>query len=140
MHATDSDEPPPTGALRELDADPSSRKRFLKAVGGTGAAGAFALFLAACGSKKVEDTPGGSNPNTGAGVGTDQYGKGDLGIARYLVTLEYLEVDFYSKALNSGKLGPKQAALLKGFAAQEAKHVTALEGAIRKLGGQPPSK
>ena len=37
------------GALRELADDPSSRKRFFKMVGGAGAAGAFAVFLAACG-------------------------------------------------------------------------------------------
>ena len=44
------DEPQITSAMEQLATDPSDRKRFLKAVGGTAAAGAFALFLAACGS------------------------------------------------------------------------------------------
>jgi rubrerythrin len=140
MDATETDEPRPPSALEQLDADPSSRKRFLKAVGGTGAAGAFAVFLAACGAKKVETTPGGSNANTGAGVGTDQYGKGDLGIARYAVTLEYLEVSFYQQVVKSGKLTGRAGDLAKRFLVQEQQHVQALEGAIAKLGGKPPLK
>jgi hypothetical protein len=140
MQPTDLDEPRPAGALEELDRDPSSRKRFLKAVGGSGAAGAFAVFLAACGKKKVQPTPGGSNPNTGAGVGTDQYGKGDLGIARYALTLEYLEVSFYNQVLKGGKLSGRAANIARRFGQQEAQHVQALEGAVRKLGGTPPAK
>jgi hypothetical protein len=131
-------EPETQPALEELAADPSSRKRFLKAVGGTGAASAFALFLAACGDKKVKPTPGGSDPNTGAGVGTDRYGKGDLGIARYAITLEFVEADFYAAAAKSGKLKGKNADLLKRFGAQEAQHAKALAGVIGKLGGKPP--
>ena len=37
------------GALRELAEDPSSRKRFLRMMGGAGAASALAIFVAACG-------------------------------------------------------------------------------------------
>jgi rubrerythrin len=132
------DEPRAPSALEELRDDPSSRKRFLKAVGGAGAASALGVFLAACGEKKVETTPGGSNPNTAAGVGTDQYGKGDLGIARFALTLEYVEVDFYKQAVASGKLSGRALDLLKRFGANEQQHVAALEGAVRKLGGQPP--
>ena len=132
--------PPQAGAVEELARDPSSRKRFLKAVGGTGAAGAFALFLAACGSKKEKLTPGGSNPNTAAGAGTDQYGKGDLGIARYALVLEYVEVDFYTAALASGSLSGRAKTLASSFGAQEKQHVKALEGAVQKLGGQPPAR
>src|SRR3954466_5297134 len=92
-------------AMEDLARDPASRRRFLKGVGGTAAAGSFALFLAACGStKKTESTPGGSDPKTGAGAGTDRYGPGDLGIALYALTLEYIETDFYAKAIASGKL------------------------------------
>ncbi|MBA3299394.1 MAG: hypothetical protein H0U24_04855, partial [Thermoleophilaceae bacterium] len=42
-------EPESGSALEELTKDPSSRKRFLGMVGGAGAAGAMAMFLAACG-------------------------------------------------------------------------------------------
>src|SRR3954452_20426263 len=95
-------------AMEELARDPASRRRFLKGVGGTAAAGSFALFLAACGgSNKTELTPGGSDPKTGAGAGTDRYGPGDLGIAIYALTLEYIETDFYAKAIASGQLKGK---------------------------------
>jgi rubrerythrin len=140
MHEPETHEPTPVGALEELARDPSSRKRFLKAAGGTGAASAFALFLAACGTKQAKTTPGGSNANTAAGTGTDQYGKGDLGIARYAVTLEYVESDFYAAVNKGGHLSGKAAQLFKRFGANENQHVQALEGAIRKLGGQPPQR
>jgi rubrerythrin len=138
--APHTEEPRSPSALEELRDDPSSRKRFLKAVGGTSAAGALSVLLAACGTKKVEPTPGGSDPNTAAGTGTDQYGKGDLGIVRFAVTLEYVEVDFYKQAVASGKLKGRAAELAKRFGAQEQQHVKALEGAISKLGGQPPAR
>ena len=43
-------------AMQELAEDPSSRKRFLKMVGGAGAATAFATFLAACGDDDESET------------------------------------------------------------------------------------
>jgi rubrerythrin len=128
------------GAVEELARDPASRRRFLSSVGGTAAAGSFALFLAACGSKKEQLTPGGSNPKTGAGVGTDRYGPGDLGIAVYALTLEYFETDFYAKAIASGQLKGKLLAVAKHFASQEAQHVQALEAFITQLGGKLPQK
>jgi hypothetical protein len=128
------------GALKAPAGDPSSRRRFLKAAGGTGAAGAFAVFLAACGSKKTNLTPGGSDPNTGAGAGTDQYGKGDQGIARYLLTLEYIESDFYAAALASGRLSGRPARFARTFASHENRHVTVLEAAVNSLLGQPPAR
>src|SRR5437763_7513317 len=84
-----------TSAVEELARDPASRRRFLKAAGGTAAAASFAAFLAACGSSKPKLTPGGSVQTTGAGVGTDRYGPGDLGIAIFALNLEYFEIDFY---------------------------------------------
>src|SRR4051794_4308886 len=141
MNATDTDEPQPASALQALDADPASRKRFLKAVGGTAAAGLFASVLAACGSsKEPKPTEGGSDPNTAAGVGTDQYGAGDLGIARFLVTLEFIEVDFYDQAIASGKLSGRALDLAKRFGAEEKQHEQALTQAIGQLGGKPPAR
>ncbi len=46
------------GALEELQRDESSRKRFLKMVGGAGAAGALGIFIAACGDDDDEDGVG----------------------------------------------------------------------------------
>jgi rubrerythrin len=139
MQNTGLDEPQPMSAMEELARDPASRRRFLSGLGGTGAAGAFALFLAACGSKKEQTTPGGSNPNTGAGTGTDRYGKGDLGIAIYALVLEQVETAFYSAAIGAGKLAGRPLELAKRFAAQEAQHVKALEAAVTQLGGKPPA-
>jgi rubrerythrin len=129
-------------ALETLDRDPASRARFLKAVGGTGAVAAFGVFLAACGS---DDKSSSSSSNTtstqsSASSPTDMFGKGDLGILGYALTLEYLETDFYKQAAKSGKLSGKALTVAKQFGAEEAQHVQALEGAIKKAGGKLPAK
>jgi rubrerythrin len=129
-----------TSAVEELARDPASRRRFLAGLGSGAAAASFAAFLAACGSKKQELTPGGSNPRTGAGTGTDRYGPGDLGIAVYALTLEYFETDFYSKAIASGQLKGKLLETAKRFAAQEKQHVQALEAFVTQIGGKLPAK
>ena len=132
------------GAMERLATDPSDRKRFLKAVGGTAGAGAFALFLAACGS----DDKSGSSSGTGttstqqstAKTGTEMFGAGDLGILGYALTLEYLETQFYADAAKSGKLSGKVLAVAKQFGDEESEHVKALEATIKKLGGKLPAK
>jgi rubrerythrin len=136
------DEQPP--ALERLDRDPSSRKRFLTAIGGTGATAAFGLFLAACGSSSKSSSNSTSTStatqSSAAASPTDMFGKGDLGILGYALTLEYLETDFYKKAAASGKLSGKALDVAKQFGAEEAQHVQALEGAIKKAGGKLPPK
>jgi hypothetical protein len=127
--------------MEELARDPASRRRFLKGVGGSAAAGSFALFLAACGSSKTTTvTPGGSDPKTGAGAGTDRFGKGDIGIANYALTLEYIEADFYAKVVASGKLSGPLLDMVKRFGAQESQHVQALEAFVSDNGGKPPAR
>jgi rubrerythrin len=135
------------GAMERLATDPSDRKRFLKAVGGTAGAGAFALFLAACGSdsKKSSSSSGSSSSTTStqqatAKTGTEMFGKGDLGILGYALTLEYLETQFYADAAKSGKLSGKVLSVAKEFGAEESEHVKALEATIKKLGGKLPAK
>ena len=87
------DEPrPQDGALRQLDSDPASRKRFLKMVG-AGGAGALALLVAACGSDDNDSgsktgSTAASGSSTSSTAGTAQFGKGDVGIAKYALTLE----------------------------------------------------
>jgi rubrerythrin len=131
-------------ALETLDRDPSSRKRFLTAVGGTGATAAFGLFLAACGSSSKKSSSSSSSTSStqqqAAASPTDMFGKGDLGILGYALTLEYLETDFYKQAAKSGKLSGKVLAVAKEFGSEEAQHVQALEGAIKKAGGKLPAK
>src|SRR3954471_19663189 len=131
------------GAMERLATDPSDRKRFLKAVGGTAGAGAFALFLAACGSddKSSSSTSGTtSTQQSTAKTGTEMFGAGDLGILGYALTLEYLETQFYADAAKSGKLSGKTLAVAKQFGEQESEHVKALEATIKKLGGNLPAK
>jgi rubrerythrin len=132
-------------ALEELDRDPSSRKRFLSAVGGTGAVAVFGAFLAACGSSSSNSSSSSSSSTTpmasgGGSSPTDMFGKGDLGIVGYALTLEYLETDFYKKAAASGMLKGKVLAVAKQFGDEEAQHVQALEGALKKAGGKLPPK
>jgi hypothetical protein len=128
-------------AMEELARDPASRRSFLSKLGGAGAAGSFALFLAACGSSKKEPlTPGGSNAKTGAGTGTDRYAKGDLGIAIYALTLEYVETDFYAQAIATGKLTGRVLEIAKRFGGQESQHVQALEAYVTQHGGTVPPK
>src|SRR3954452_1788864 len=130
-------------ALEELDRDPASRKRFLTALGSTGAVAAFGALLAACGSDKASSssttTPAPAAASGGASP-TDMFGKGDLGIVGYALTLEYLEADFYKQAAASGKLKGKALSVAKSFGAEEMQHVQALEGALKKAGGKLPAK
>src|SRR3954466_4760703 len=135
------------GAMERLATDPSDRKRFLKAVGGTAGASAFALFLPACGSddKSSGSSTGSSTTSTqqapaAAKTGTEMFGAGDLGILGYALTLEYLETQFYADAAKSGKLKGNVLAVAKEFGEQEGEHVKALEATIKKLGGKLPAK
>ena len=131
-------------ALRELQEDPASRKKFLKMVG-AGGAGAFALLLAACGddsepsSTSGSGTPPETSDTTSSGAAS-QFGDGDLGIANYALTLEYLEADFYKQAAASGMLKGSALELGKVFGEQEQEHVDALEAMIKKAGGKLPAK
>jgi rubrerythrin len=133
-------------AMVRLASDPSDRKRFLKAVGGTAGASAFALFLAACGSDSKSSsssntsTTSSQQSTTAAKTGTEMFGAGDMGILGYALTLEYLETQFYADAAKSGKLKGKVLAVAKQFGEEESEHVKALEATIKKLGGKLPAK
>jgi rubrerythrin len=122
------------GAVRELERDDASRKRFLKMVGG-GGAGAFALFLAACGSSsKKSSSTSAPKPASGGSM------KGDLAIVNYALTLEYLEADFYAMVVQSGLFKGAQQDTIKQFADHESQHVDALTATVKKLGGTPAKK
>ncbi|MEO8689084.1 MAG: ferritin-like domain-containing protein [Solirubrobacteraceae bacterium] len=137
--------PEAPNAVRELASDPTSRKKFLRMAGGTGVAASFAAFVAACGSDKSSSsakstsTPASSTPAAST-TGTDAFGKGDLGIANYALTLEYLETQFYNDAAASGMLKGKVLDLAKRFGSEEQEHIDALTALIKKAGGKPASK
>ena len=91
-----------------------SRRRFL----GLTAAGTAALVLAACGDDDEE------NAGTGSGQeATGKGSKGDIEIANYALTLEYLEADFYDKAADSGMLKGAALDTAKAFGENEQEHV-----------------
>jgi rubrerythrin len=116
-------------AIKELASDPASRKRFLKMVGSTGAASAFGIFLAACGS---DDKQKSAKPQTAGSA------KQDLAIVQYALTLEHLETDFYNAVITSGAIKDKKLGdVAKMIRDNETQHVQALTATVKQLGGTP---
>lgn len=113
-------------------AGPQSRRRFLAVGGGSTA---LAAFLAACGSDSSSMT---STTSTGGGKSeTAEFGKGDVGILNYALTLEYLETAFYKDVVASGLFKGSDLATIRKFGQEEAEHVEALTQAVKSLGGKP---
>lgn len=124
--------------------DPVSRRKFMALTGGSAAA---AAFLAACGSdddstSTMSDT---TAEEMGGGMGmaggeTAQFGKGDLGIVNYALTLEYLEAAFYAEVVKSGLFKGAELKAIEKFGQEEAEHVQALTQAAKALGGKPAAE
>ena len=122
------------GALRELADDPSDRKRFLRMMGGAGAASAFAIFVAACGDDDGSTSGGSGTTKTNS----ESAMAGDLEIVQYALTLEYLETDFYNAVIDAGVITDSALAeTAKMIRDNEQEHVDALAGTVRQLGGKP---
>jgi rubrerythrin len=119
--------------------DPVSRRKFIAVGGGT----SLAAFLAACGgggSSSTTTTTASAPTNNGKESETEQFGKGDIGILNYALTLEYLEATFYEEVVKSGLFKGEELAVLKKFGAEEKEHVETLHGTVIKLGGKPAPK
>jgi rubrerythrin len=122
--------------------DAVSRRKFIAVGGGT----SLAAFLAACGgggdttTMMTNNTKSESEPMNGGKSETAQFGKGDIGILNYALTLEYLETAFYEEVVKSGLFKGEELAVLKKFGAEEAQHVEALSGTVKALGGKPAPK
>ncbi|HEY6523876.1 MAG TPA: ferritin-like domain-containing protein [Solirubrobacteraceae bacterium] len=121
LEAVDTD-----GAIREA-ADAvagDTRMSFLRkgAMGGAAALSGGAILSALI--------PGAAGAKT-VGAPPASFGKGDIGILNYALTLEYLESSFYNEAAASGKITNKA---LKQFLAtvqkDENAHVKLLKGAL----------
>lgn len=123
------------GAIARLATDPVSRRKFMALTGGSTA---LAAFLAACGSDSGTTTTAMKN---GSGGGeTAQFGKGDVGILNYALTLEYLETALYRDVIKSGLFRGAELETIKKFGSEEAQHVSALTAAVKQLGGKPAAE
>ncbi len=117
-------------ALEEGD----SRRSFLKKAGLGGAAvmGSGALLAAL--------TPAGAAAAKGKGRPPAKFGKGDIGILNYALTLEYLEAAFYNEATkNKVAGGAQESAFLKAVTADENAHVAFLKKALGSKAVAAPS-
>jgi hypothetical protein len=119
------------GAIRESaeEAAGDTRGSFLRkaAIGG----GAMLSGGAILGALAPEALAGGAPPTS--------FGKGDIGILNYALTLEYLERAFYNEATSGGKI--KDAALqkfLKTTTRDERAHVAFLKKALGKHAVKEP--
>ena len=64
----------------------------------------------------------------------------DIAILKYALTLEYLEAEFYERAVSGGGLSGQALEIAKLLADHEKTHVTALRQTIRSLGSRVPGK
>jgi hypothetical protein len=123
--------------------DTKISRRRLMAVGG--GAAATSVLLVACGDDEKSATgassPGGNSTTNDSDEGAlEQFGKGDLGILNYALTLEFVEADFYRQVARSGLFKGDDLALVRSFGADELAHVAALTATVKKLGGTPAPK
>jgi rubrerythrin len=112
--------------------EPVSRRKFMALTGGSAAA----AFLAACGSDGDSTTTMTAAKPSG-GDETAQFGKGDIGILNYALTLEYLETAFYADVVKSGLFKGADLETIRKFGDEEGEHVEALTAAVKQLGGKP---
>ena len=82
-------------------------------------------------------TPAGAMAAAGKGRPPAKFGKGDVGILNFALTLEYLESTFYKEALSRAKASGDLKQLIQLIGKDEQQHVEALAGTIKKLGGKP---
>ena len=124
-------------ALGAVAKNPVSRRRFIALGGGSAAA----AFLAACGSDDgTTATMATAGSASADAVVEEEFGKGDVGILNYALTLEYLETAFYADVARSNLFKGSDLATIEKFGKEEAEHVAALTAFVKKLGGKPAPK
>lgn len=105
----------------EAFAQPATRRDFFKAL-------AFAAAGTAVGSTVLTRKA------------SAQSGGGDVEIANFALTLEYLEAEFYAKAVDSGVLSGDAAGVVENLADHEQQHVEAIIGLLEGAGATPVEK
>ncbi len=123
-------------ALSRMAKDPVSRRKFIALGGGSAAA----AFLVACGSDSGSTTTTATTSGSTEPVIEEKFGKGDVGILNYALTLEYLETAFYADVVKSGLFKGSDLATIKKFGEEEAQHVDALTAAVKTAGAKPAAK
>jgi hypothetical protein len=111
-----------------------TRRKFLAVGGGSTAA---AAFLAACGDDSSTTMTDTTSMGGGMASETAKFGKGDVGILNYALTLEYLETAFYADVVKSGLFKGADLETIRKFGREEAEHVKALTAAVKAMGGKP---
>jgi hypothetical protein len=131
-------------AIKRAVSDPVSRRKFVALTGGSSA---LAAFLAACGGGGDDSTSTSGSATTTTTSGAippppaDTFGKGDLGILNYALTLEYLESTFYTLGVKQvSGLSSDEKKLAETLRDDEDAHVDALTATIKDLGGKPAAK
>ncbi|HEX4435233.1 MAG TPA: ferritin-like domain-containing protein [Solirubrobacteraceae bacterium] len=123
------------GAVREA-ADAVSGDTRLSFLKKAGIAGGTAISGGAVISALAPSAFGASQP----GRPPASFGKGDVGILNYALTLEYLEAAFYNGATEAKlALSPQAAAFLKVVTADENAHVAFLKKALGKKAAKSPT-
>ncbi len=64
----------------------------------------------------------------------------DVDIANFALSLEYLEADFYARALDAGVLSGDALGVVKNLADHESQHVSAITDLLNSAGATPVSK
>ena len=119
-------------------ARPRTRRDFFKAlaVAGMGAAAGSAVLADSAGAQ----TYGGQSQYGSGATAAPAGGGGDLEIANFALTLEYLEAEFYTIAVDTGLLTGNALPVVTNLRDHELAHVDALIGLITENGGTPVEK
>jgi hypothetical protein len=134
--------------IDEVDADGAVRETYAEALDGLREGDTRLSFLrksavtagvALSGGAMLSTLAPSALASAGAGRPPASFGKGDIGILNYALTLEYLEAAFYNGATAANMaLSPQTAAFLKVVTKDENAHVAFLKKALGSKAAKEP--